>query len=321
MISPVNVRQRCLLFSHTLTIYTFLICVSISLGRAQDPAWITLEKCPVVTQTVQVPSQERGFLRALMVELNQPVTANQVLAELDTDLTELELRMAQLELVQAKELALVDSGVTLQKVTLQQVEEELQNYRSISNSVSESELRKLELKLEEARYGLNRATHAQHRAQGDENLKAAAVKVAELKLARRRILAPINGEVTAIKIESGQSVEAGQTVLEIEDLANLTISPLIPIRQYNVGDLDGAEVRVDVPQPDAAPVRLSGQITSYEPHVTANGLVRIHARVKNVQRNGVWVLLPGDDVTMHISKAKRATTNQVKATVSPRNVR
>lgn len=314
-------RRRGYSLAHSLTTYTLLACFTSSAGRTQDPGWITLDKCPVVKHTIQVPTQERGFLRSLMVELNHPVTANQVLAELDTDLAVLELELAKIEYDQAKVVASSDSGIKLQEATVQYVEEELANHRSISNSVSESELRRLTLKKEEALYSLNRAKEAHQLAQGEEKLKAAAVEVAKHRLARRRILAPSSGEVTAIKIESGQSVEAGQTVLEIEDLENLTISPLIPIRQFYVGDLDGADVRVDVPQPEAAPVRLSGQITSYEPQVTSGGLVRIHAQVKNVQRNGVWVLLPGDEVIMHVSKAKRANADQAKASVSPRKVR
>ena len=314
-------RRRVYSRFQTLITYTLLACFASSAGRTQDPGWITLDKCPVVKHTIQVPTQERGFLRSLMVELNQPVTANQVLAELDTDLAELELELAELEHAQAKVVASSDSGVKLQQAELQYAEEELANHRSIRDSVSESELQRLTLNKEGAQENLLRATRAHQLAQGEEKRKAISVEMAKVRLTNRRILAPRDGEVTAIKIESGQFVEAGQTVLEIENLEDLTISPLIPIRQFNVADLDGADVRVDVPQPNAAPVRLSGQITSYEPQVTAGGLVRIHARVKNVQRNGVWVLLPGDEVTMHVSKANRANADQAKASVRPRNVR
>lgn len=314
-------RRRGLWLAHVWVTGMLWAGLASSIGQTQDAAWITLEKCPVVKHTVQVPTQERGFLRSLMVELNQSVTANQVLAELDTDLAELELEMAKLELEQAKVLASDDSGVKLQQVTLQQIEEELENYRSIKNSVSEGELRRLTSHRDKTQLLIIQEARKLQIAEGQEDLKAEAVKAAELQLVRRRIVAPRDGEVTAIKIESGQSVESGQTILEIEDLENLTISPLIPIRQFNLGDLDGAEVRVDVPQADAAPVRLSGEITSYEPQVTASGLVRIHARVKNVQRNGAWALLPGDDVTMYISKAKRSDADQTKAAVNRRNLR
>lgn len=318
---PATYRRRGHSLAYALMTAMLWAGLACSIGQTQDPAWITLEKCPVVKHTIQVPAQERGFLRSLMVELNQPITANQVLAELDTDLAQLELEMAKLELDQAKELASDDSGIKLQHLNKEQIEVELEKYRSIKNSVSDGELRSLTSQRDKAQLLIIQETKKRQFAKGEENLKAKAVKAAELRLVRRRIVAPHDGEVTAIKIESGQSVEAGQTILEIEDLENLTISPLIPIRQFNLGDLDGAEVRVDVPQAHAAPVRLSGEITSYEPQVTASGLVRIHARVKNVQRNGAWVLLPGDDVTMHISKAKRSSIDQAKATVSPRNLR
>ncbi len=320
-----NFHQAIFTVIHSLSIcglFTWLASSSsLAQVQAQGQAWITFEKCPVkVEHTLEIPAQERGFLRSLNVELNQVVTTDQVLAELDTDLAELELEMAKLELAQASELARDDSGVKLQTVTLQQVKVELENYRSISNSVSESELRRLILEQEQAEYGVKRAQHAQGRAIGEEKLKAAAVEVAKLRLARRRIVAPHGGEVTAIKIQSGQSVEAGQTILEIEDLEHLIIYPLIPINKFNVADLNGAEVRVDVAQPGADSVRLAGQITSYDPHVSSGGLVRIHARVKNMKRGNVWVLLPGSEVTMHVSRTKPADASQAKASISSRNV-
>src|SRR5690606_23801972 len=109
------------------------------------------------------------------------------------------------------------------RIALQQVEEELASHRSISKSVSESEIRRLGLAVEQAKLALVRAEHAHSRALSEVKLKGAAVEIAQLRLARRRIVAPRSGIVTAINIYPGQSLEAGQTILEIEDLEQLTI--------------------------------------------------------------------------------------------------
>jgi multidrug resistance efflux pump len=293
---------------------------SVASGQTTGQArgWVTFEKCSVkVEYQVEIPAQERGFLKRLTVELNQSVAAGEVLAELDTDLAELELEMAQLERIRADELADDDSNIKLQQLALQQVEEELIRNRTISNSVSESEIRRLALGVEQAKVELVRATHTHHRALSEAKLKAAAVKAAELRLARRRIVAPRGGVVTAIKIHPGQSLEAGQTILEIEDLEQLVIDRLVPSAQVNVPDLVGCEVRVDVEQNDGEVVRLAGEITSYDPRVSSGGLVRVHARVKNVQRDGQWLLLPGSDVTLHVAQGRGSRSAEAKATVKP----
>ncbi|MEO8272235.1 MAG: HlyD family efflux transporter periplasmic adaptor subunit [Aureliella sp.] len=284
----------------------------------QGTGWVTFEKCPVkVEHHFEIPAQERGFLKSLNVELNQSVAADALLAELDTDLAELELRMAQLERSRADELARDESDIKFQQIALQQVEEELASYHSISNSVSESEIRRLTLGVEQSKLALVRATHVHSRAQSEVKLRSAAVEVAQLRLARRRIVAPRGGVVTAIRIHPGQSLEAGQTILEIEDLEQLVIDRLIPTAQVNVAELVGCEVRVDLEQAEGAMLRFAGLVTSYDPHVSSGGLVRVHARVKNIQQSGQWVLMPGHEVTMHVAQGSSSRSAQAKASVNP----
>ncbi|MCA9158016.1 MAG: HlyD family efflux transporter periplasmic adaptor subunit [Planctomycetales bacterium] len=291
---------------------------SVNSLYGQDTSWVTFQKCPVMVEhRVEIPAQERGFLKTLTVELNQSVAAGQLLAELDTDLAELELQMAQLERTRAEELARDESNVKYQQVALQKVEEELASHRSISNSVSDSEIRRLTLGVEQAKLELVRATHVHSRALSEVKLKSVAVEVAQLRLTRRRIVAPRSGVVTAIKIHPGQSVEAGQTILEIEDLEQLVIDRLVPSAQVNVVELVGCEVRVDLEQADGAMLRFAGQVTSYDPHVSSSGLVRVHARVKNIQQDGHWLLLPGREVTMHVAQGGNSRSDQAKASILP----
>lgn len=287
---------------------------------AQEETWIRLEKCAVVERKMEIPAQERGFIKTLRVELNQSVEAGQVLAELDTELAELELRMAQLEHAHARDIAADDADVRYQQVALEKVEEELSRYRAISTSVSESEIRRLTLGVEQARLGVVRATHAQARAIADEKLKAAAVEAARLRLARRQIIAPASGVVTDVKIHPGQAVEAGQTIMELQDLEHITVDRLVPLEQFQLAELVGAEVRIDAPRAGAG-IRLSGEITSYDPRISPGGLVRIHARVKNVRHAQVWVLHPGGEVTMFVARSGGQGRPQAQASIEPQRLR
>lgn len=267
-----------------------------------------------VERVFDVPAQERGYLTALAVDLNQAVKAGDLLAELDKETATHELRMAEIELAIANELAQDDADVRYHEIALKKVQEELESARSIRSSFSESELRRFALAVEQAKLGLTRAQRASGRAENEVKLKEEMLKLARLRLERRTIHAQWNGVVTAIKTHSGQAVEAGMPILEIQDLENLIIDRLVAIADVNLAELVGAEVRVDV-QRNQETIRLSGQLTPYDPRVNSGGLVRLHARVKNVQRGDDWVLLPGSEVTMYVQPRARPT-GQAKAIIN-----
>jgi multidrug resistance efflux pump len=147
------------------------------------------------------------------------------------------------------------------------------------------------------------------------------VEAAEIRLSRRRIVAPQGGVVTAIKVNQGQAVESGQPILEIENLEYVLIDCFIPVQQLRAGNLIGSEVRVDVESSTDTPLRLSGKITSHDQRVSAGGTVRAHARVKNLKRDSIWALLPGDEVTMYVAKGHTAKTEPAQATIQPSNLR
>jgi multidrug efflux pump subunit AcrA (membrane-fusion protein) len=312
--------QRC---AAMVLLYSLLACsVGTRCSAQENMSWIAFEKCPVmVERTLEIPALDRGFLKVLHVELNQTITASQLLAELDTDLTQLELRMARLEQEQASKRALDDAEVKYHQIALQKVEEELASYRSISKSVSESEIRRLNLGVEQSKLALIRVDQAQLRATVEAKHKALLVEAAELRLSRRRIVAPQGGVVTAIKVNQGQAVESGQPILEIENLEYVLIDCFIPVQQLRVGNLIDSEVRVDVDSSTGTPLRLSGKITSHDQRVSAGGTVRAHARVKNLKRDSIWALLPGDEVTMYVAKGPTTRSEPAQATIQSTNLR
>lgn len=280
----------------------FIVDWSSAAVSQSNQGWLTFEKCAVHEEfTLEIPALERGFLKTLHVQLNQAVTAGQVLAELDTDLAELDLRIAQLEYAHASERARDNGDIEFQQLALQEAGNELSRNRLIKESVSESEIRRLTLLVEQAKLALDRASKAQRNVAYEAQLKGIAVEAAEERLARRRIIAPQSGVITEVRIHPGQAVDAGQTILKLYDLEYLVIDHLIPVSDLHLSTLVGSLVRVDIAQNSGTPLRLSGKITSFDQRVSAGGLVRVHARVKNLRQGDNWVLLPGQEVTMMVS--------------------
>jgi multidrug efflux pump subunit AcrA (membrane-fusion protein) len=147
------------------------------------------------------------------------------------------------------------------------------------------------------------AERAQRRAQLQAELAAAAVQSATIRLTNRQILAPIDGIVTSIHARPGQWVEAGKPVCVISELKYVQVDCLIPIEKVDLQRVVGLEVRVqsDRLPTGGKPIRLAGRISSYDPKLSSQGEVRVHARIQNVEQQGHWMLLPGMTVNLEVS--------------------
>lgn len=254
----------------------------------------------MVEHAVDVPALESGVLASVDVELNQPVLPQATIARLDSTLADLDVQLAKLQHVAAKQLAEDDSNVKFHQVALDEAQEELSNFESISTSVSGSELRRLKMAVGKARLALIRTQQERSRAAVEAQLRSASVDAAQQRLDRRQIKAPLGGIVTNIHKHPGQWVEAGEPVFHIRSLDHLIVDCLIPMQAVNLSTIQGAQVRVDALKDGQPYARLSGTITSYDHEVSSRGFVRFHAKITNLQQDGRWVLLPGMNVRLHI---------------------
>jgi multidrug efflux pump subunit AcrA (membrane-fusion protein) len=188
-------------------------------------------------------------------------------------------------------------------VALRGAQQELDNHNAIQASVAGSELRRLSLAVGHAEVTVQRAEHASKRLAVEAQLKAATLQAANLRLSRRRIASPLDGIVTAIHLHEGQWVEAGKPVALVVDLQHLLVDCLIPIQKVDLKRLVGLEVRVEAGQVSTGgtPVRLAGKITSYDPQVSSQGMIRVHAKIQNARQGQHWLLLPGMNVKLEVA--------------------
>lgn len=280
------------------------VCQSQTRVEAAATKWLTFPDCPVLLEnSIEVPAQETGMLENIDVELNATVTSGQTLARLDDELATMELKIAKLQHAAAEELARDDSQVRFRKLTLKATEEELASHNSISKSVAGSELRRLNLSVGSASVEVQTAERAMKRAAVQAELAAATVQAAAIRLNQRRISAPLDGIVTAIHLRPGQWVEAGKPVLVVSNMQQLLVDCLIPVEKVDLKRIVGLEVRVESERVPASgkPVRLAGKITSYDPQVSSQGLVRVHSRIQNAREGDHWLLLPGMNVRLEVA--------------------
>lgn len=273
-------------------------------AQASSVHWLTFSECPVLLErSVEVPTLESGVLSKVNVEVNAMVAAGQPIAKLDDEMALLDLKIARLQHQAAMEVAKDSSDVDFLKVAMKESQQELEDHRSIKSSVAAMEIRRLSLAFGRAELAVIRAEQSLKRAAIDVELKAAGVQAATMKLNRRQIESPLSGIVTTIHVHQGQSVDAGKSIAIVADLEHLLVDCLIPIQKIDLKRIVGLEVRVESEQPGLGgkSIRMAGKIASYDPHVSSQGLVRVHAKIQNSRHGDHWLLLPGMTVKLEVA--------------------
>ncbi|QDV23508.1 efflux RND transporter periplasmic adaptor subunit [Aureliella helgolandensis] len=265
-------------------------------------SWLRFKQCPVlVEQAVDIPALESGVVESLPIKLNQSVTSGAVVAQLDSELAQLELRLAKLQHAAAMNLAQDNSDVDFHLVALQETQEELSSYEKISTSVSDSEIRRKTMEVGKARLALLRTQQALSRAGLESEMKSAGVEAAQKRLERRRVESPIDGVVAAIHMHAGQWVQAGQPIVRVENMSQLIADALVPIGDVDLSTIVGSEVRACMTTPEGE-LQFKGRVTSFDHKVSGQGLVRIHSRIENVQKAGQWQVLPGMTIDLLVAQ-------------------
>lgn len=297
-------RNSWLAFGVFSCLGTMVLAQSALDGNSTSVQWLSFSECPVLLErSVEVPTLESGVLGKVEVELNATVKAGQPIARLDDELAKLDLKIASLQHQAALETSKDSSDVEFLRVALREAQQELEDHRSIKSSVAAMEIRRLSLAAGRAELAVIRAEQSLKRAAIDVELKAAGVQAATMKLNRRQIVSPLNGIVTTIHVHQGQSVDAGKSIAVVADLEHLLVDCLVPIQKIDLKRIVGLEVRVESEQPTLGgkSIRLTGKIASYDPHVSSQGLVRVHAKIQNSRQGEHWELLPGMTVKLEVA--------------------
>lgn len=274
----------------------------LQVARIGDTNWLSFPECTAyVENSVEVPALESGVLMALSVKKNDTVEVKTQIAQLDSQLSKMDIRLARLQHDAAQQQAEDNSRIDYQEAVLQVAREELASLKNIRSSVSDSELRRATLSVRQAEQAIVRESQAQAHAKVDAQLKSAAVDAAQMRLERRTVRAPISGVVSTIHVQPGQWAETGKPIVTIDDMSRLIVDAMVPVAGFDLRKFAGAPVRADV-KTSEGPLRLSGRVLSYDHQVSRQGLIRVHTEILNLQNNGSWVLLPGMTVTLHLAQ-------------------
>ncbi|TDQ78814.1 membrane fusion protein (multidrug efflux system) [Dongia mobilis] len=207
---------------------------------------------------VDINSSVPGLVQQIRFESGESVAQGQPLVQLDADVERSNLAKAQAALKLAR--ADLARGETLLS----------------TNNISKATL---------------------DQRQSEYDVAAAEVAALAAQIEKKTIFAPFDGELGIRKINVGQYLEAGQAIVNIQDLSIMFVN--FSVSQRDLSDLKvGQKIRMTT---DAYPVReFEGEISAIEPLVNQQtGMVEVQGRFDNAEgllRPGMFaklaVLLP-----------------------------
>lgn len=256
------------------------------------------------TNQVDVGSEVSGRIDRVFVDVNDRVTRGQVLAQINTDVIDDQIRQAQANLNAAR-ASVAQAGATLEVDTAQLAR--LQEVYRLSDGKVPSKT-----ELESAEASVKRARASVASAQANVAASQAQLSSANTNRNRAVIRSPVSGVVLARQVEPGQTVAASfntPTMFVIaEDLSQMQLR--VSIDEADVGNVklgQMANFTVDAYPGREFPavverVDLASNNTSTEAQqANSNSVVTYEARLTVVNTGGL--LRPGMTASAAISTA------------------
>lgn len=255
-------------------------------AQEQPPQTVVVERCLVTPlQEVDVASKEAGVIEHLDVREGMLVKAGQELARLDEDRAVLEREQARFELQVAQLQSENDIDVRYAQATEAVAEAELAEMkeanRRVVNTVTAAQLRRTELSIKEATLKIEQARRDLELAKVTTDTRNVMLKLAELNIQRRKILAPVAGVVVECYRDAGEWVNPGDPVARVLRIDRLRVEGFLSAAEFG-SEITDCPVQVQVDLPGGRHETFDGKITFVSPEIepVANQF-RIWAEVEN----------------------------------------
>ena len=265
---------------------SILLVAAALLLADPSPNGIRVESALVtLIDQADVPAREAGVLVQFTAREGDSVKRDDLLARIDDSQAALAARHAQTELdIAQKEsrnetkLLYASKTVDVAKAELKRSNESVEKYKK---SISETELDRLRLTVEQAELQVQESEHELGVAKLNERLKADELATAQLGVERRRITAPFAGVVVEVKRRLGEWVEPGTPVVRIVRIDRLRVEGFIRAEDLQ-GELVGRPARLKVDLPGKPGSEFVGAVVFVSPEVDpVNGQARVWAEVEN----------------------------------------
>jgi RND family efflux transporter MFP subunit len=193
----------------------------------------------------EVPAQQVGMLREIVVEEGASVEADTVLAKLDDRQAKIDFAKARLEVAQAAakannrtKVAYAEKSLAVAQAELKRSQESIAQF---AKSISQSQIDVERLTVEKLALEKKQAEHELELDQFALQLKEQELAEAELKLDQHSVRAPFAGTVVLIRGRVGEWLEIGASVVRLVAVDKLRAEGFLAAEQA-ASDLVGREV-------------------------------------------------------------------------------
>lgn len=264
---------------------------------------ILVAPCVVtVSRQADVPALQSGTIEAISASEGDVVQRGQLIVRLDNRAAELAREEAQLRVHLAKDAASNDVHVQAIRARQQAAEAEVASARQanslVAGSVSETEVRRLELIARQHGLEAVQAEAEIKRARHEAAIHEIQLRLEELKLAQHVIHAPWDGVLIDLLKQPGEWVEPGQPVFRIISLETVNVEGFLSGNEHAHADLVGRDVVIEFAPAGGEPMTRAGRIVFASPQEDpVTHQFRVRAKVDNEDR----LLRPGQEVRMRIA--------------------
>jgi multidrug resistance efflux pump len=273
---------------------------------------------PVIPSTVrlihdfEVPARETGLLREILVEENDSVQAEQLVARIDDQIAQRMLEQATLKYELATRQADDDTEVEAAKKKLDLTASEYDtNYKlyqkgSKTRQEAQRSLYSKQISTHELQAAINKKIQAALEAQAE----MVNVNAAKDTIERNQIKSPVTGQVFKVVKDPGEWVNAGETIMRIAALDTLRVHGTISAEYYDPYEIDGKPVTVTATLARGRKVEFEGQVVQTELEQRGNNLYLVVAEIKNRHEGDTdhWILQPQSRVDMQIHVGTKASS-------------
>ena len=153
--------------------------------------------------------------------------------------------------------------------------------RRVINTVTAAQLRRTELSIKEATLKIEQARRDLELAKVTTETRSVMLKLAELNVQRRKILAPVPGVVVECYKDAGEWVNPGDPVARVLRVDRLRVEGFLSAAEFG-SEITDCPVEVEVDLPGGRQETFEGKITFVSPEIepVANQF-RVWAEVEN----------------------------------------
>jgi multidrug efflux pump subunit AcrA (membrane-fusion protein) len=275
-------------------------------AAAAPPATAELSNCLVaLIEEAQVPAQEAGVLKKILVREGQAVEADQLLAQIDDAKAQMELLVATAKHKVAQEKAGDDINIRYAQAAWETAKAEYAFNEAANKrqpgSVPQVRMNELWLKCRETELSIDKAKLEWRGAAHEADAAKAEADAARENIHRRRIQSPLAGVVVVLQRHEGEWVTPGDPVLRVIRVDRLWVEGYLSASELSRAEVEDRPVTVAVELARGRRVSLAGKIVFANPTTDAGGKFLIRAEVANQNTGGHWLLNPGLNASMSIA--------------------